>query len=98
MLFKHKYIIAPTVTPADAIVQAAKELEDVIKDKIPTPLAKSDIDRLKECTNIFGLNFTTKEEEENAEPPRVRTKEGKAINHSKPRSKMEQSQKSDTAS
>ena len=31
-LFKHKYITAPTVTPADAIVHAAKELEDVIKN------------------------------------------------------------------
>ena len=49
MLFKHKYITAPTVTPADAIVKAAKELEDVIKNKIPPPFAKSGIDRLKEC-------------------------------------------------
>ena len=46
-MFKHKYITVPTVTPADAIIQAAKELEDVIKHKIPPPLAKSGIDRLK---------------------------------------------------
>ena len=99
VLFKRKYITAPTVTSANAIVQVAKELEDVIKNKIPPHLAKSSIDRLKECTIIFGPNFTTREGEENAEPPRVGTKEGKAVNHSKPRSKMEQShQKSDTPS
>ena len=63
VLFKHKYITAPTVTPADAIIQAVKELEDVIKNKIPPPLAKSGIDRLKECTSIFGQDFTTKEED-----------------------------------
>ena len=45
VLFKHKYIIAPTVTPADAIVQAAKELEDVIRNKIPPLLARSEICR-----------------------------------------------------
>ena len=79
MLFKHKYITAPTVTPADAIIQAEKELEDVIKNKIPPPFAKSVIDRLKECTHIFCPNFTTKEEEKSAELPRVGTKEGATI-------------------
>ena len=50
VLFKHKYITAPTVTPSDAIIQAAKELEDTLKSKIPPPLAKSGIDTLKQCT------------------------------------------------
>ena len=76
VLFKHKYITAPTVTPADAIVQAAKELEDVTKNKIPPTPAKSGIDRLKECTNIFGSHFTTAEEAESTDPPRMGTKEG----------------------
>ena len=76
MLFKHKYITAPTVTPADAYIQATKELEDVIKDKIPPPLAESGTDRLKECTNIFGSHFTTTEKEESTDPPRVGTKKG----------------------
>ena len=75
-MFKHKYVTAPTVTPADAIIKAAKELEDVIKNKIPPPLAKSEIDRLKECTSIFGQDFTTKEEEESEEPPRVGASDG----------------------
>ena len=35
VLFKHKYIPAPTVTLADTIVEAAKELEDVTKNEIP---------------------------------------------------------------
>ena len=42
--------------------------------KIPPPLAKSGIDRLKECTNIFGPHVTTTEEEESTDPPRVDTK------------------------
>ena len=71
VLFKHKYITAPTVTPADAIIQAAKELEDAIKNKIPPPLAKSGIDKLKEYTNIFGTEFTSKNEEESVKPLRV---------------------------
>ena len=78
VLFKHKYITAPAVTPADAIIQAAKELEDTIKGKIPPPLAKSGIDRLKECTNIFGAQFTAGNSEDGAGPPRVGTRDGAA--------------------
>jgi hypothetical protein len=46
----------------------------VLRNKIPPPLAKSGIDKLKECTNLFGPNFTTKEDE-TATPPRVGAKE-----------------------
>ena len=77
-MFKHKYITSPTVTPADAIIQATKELEDTIKNKIPPPLVKSGIDKLKECTNIFGTEFTSKNEEESVTPPRVGTGDGAA--------------------
>ena len=44
------------------------------KNRIPQPLAKSGVDRLKECTNICGLQFTTKEEEDSMDPPRMGTK------------------------
>ena len=67
------------MTPADAIIQAAKELEDVIKHKIPPPLTKSGIDRLKECTNIFGPEFTAKNEEKNVKSPRVGTRDGATL-------------------
>ena len=60
VIFKHKYITSPTVTPADAIVQAAKQLADVLKGNIPPPLVKSGIDHIKALTNIFD---TTKVEE-----------------------------------
>merc|ERR1712086_715594 len=52
--FKHKYITNPGVTPADAIVHATKQLTDVLRGNIPPPLVKSDIDTLKQITNIFG--------------------------------------------
>ena len=46
VIFKHKYITMPTVTPADAIVQAAKQLTDALKGNIPPALAKSGIDHI----------------------------------------------------
>ena len=53
VLFKHKYITAPKVSPADAIVQVARQLADAIKGNIPPPLAKSGIDHIKELTNFL---------------------------------------------
>ena len=57
VLFKHKYTTAPMVTPADAIIQAAKELEDAIKKYLHLQPKVGQIDRLKECTKIFGPIF-----------------------------------------
>jgi hypothetical protein len=74
VVFKHKYITSPTVTPADAIVQAAKNLANALKGKIPPPLAKSGIDQLRALTGIF--NATNEQNPESppdsvAPPPRV---------------------------
>lgn len=62
VIFKHKYITTPTVTPEDAIVAAAKELERAIRGYVPPPLAKSGIDQIKELTNIFDITKVSPEE------------------------------------
>ena len=54
MYFKHKYITDPAVTPADQIVQAAKELTDLLKDKGTPLLVKSSTAPLKQPSNIFA--------------------------------------------
>ena len=79
MKFKHKYTTNFGTTPADAIVQATKQLMDVLKGNIPPPLVQSGIDTLKQITNIFGGTSDAYEkkvemaapEEPAAEPPRV---------------------------
>ena len=53
VIFKHKYNTTPTVTPADAIVQSAKQLADALQGNIPPPLVKSGIDHIRELTSIF---------------------------------------------
>ncbi|KAL7551824.1 hypothetical protein ACHAWF_015016 [Thalassiosira exigua] len=80
--FKHKYITTPTVTPADAIVQAARQLANALKGNVPPPLVKSGIDHIKELTSIFDDTKTAYEDRAQAEqaaqrekrthPPRVR--------------------------
>ena len=73
-MFKHKYITSPAVTPADAIVQAAKKIANALKGTLPPPLATSGIDQLRALTRIF--NTTTEHApgtntESDAPPPRV---------------------------
>ena len=53
VVFKHKYITTPTVTPADAIVQAAKQLDNRLRGNVPPPLVESSINHIKELTAIF---------------------------------------------
>ena len=53
LIFKHKYITNPSVTPGDAIVNAAKQLTSVLRGSIPPPLVKSGIDHLRAFTGIF---------------------------------------------
>ena len=54
MYFKHKYITSPTVTPADTIVQATKELVYALCGKTAPPLIQSGIDELINLSNIFA--------------------------------------------
>ena len=35
MFFKHKYLMMPTITPADALIKAADNLMDAISGVIP---------------------------------------------------------------
>ena len=46
MYFKHKYITDPAVMPADAVVQAAKQLADALKGVGPPPMAASSVKQL----------------------------------------------------
>ncbi|KAL7523689.1 LOW QUALITY PROTEIN: hypothetical protein ACHAWF_000626, partial [Thalassiosira exigua] len=75
VIFKHKYITSPTVTPADAIVQAAKQLADALKGNIPPPLVKSGIDHIKALTNIFDTTKTeqAKRDEQQASKAKATT-------------------------
>ena len=57
MHFKHKYITMPSVTSADAVVQAAKELVDALKNKLPPPLAQPSDAQLKSLSDIFTPNI-----------------------------------------
>ena len=53
VFFKHKYITMPTVTPADAIIQAAKQLADSLQGKSPSFLTPSATDQIKQLSDIF---------------------------------------------
>ena len=46
MYFKHKYITSPTITPQDAVIQAAKQLADILNGVFSLPLGESGIDKL----------------------------------------------------
>jgi hypothetical protein len=70
MFFKHKYITSPTVTPADAIVQAAKQLTDALKGFVPPPISESGIEQIRKLTSIF-TNDDGVAPTEGAHPPRV---------------------------
>ena len=47
VFFKHKHITNPTVTPADAIVNAAKDLTAALKGNVPGSLGATSLDDLK---------------------------------------------------
>ncbi len=53
MYFKHKYITMPSLTLADAVVQAANELVDALKGKLPPPLTQPSTAQLKTLGDIF---------------------------------------------
>jgi hypothetical protein len=62
MYFKHKYITMPSVTSADAVVQAAKELIDALKCKLPAPLTQPSTAQIKSLSDIFTPNMEEKAE------------------------------------
>ena len=57
MAFKHKYITMPSVTLADAVVQAVKELVDALKNKLPPPLTQPSTAQIKSLSDIFSPDF-----------------------------------------
>ena len=62
MYFKHKYITMPSLTLADAVVQAAKELVDALRGKLPPPLAQPSSAQLKTLSDIFTPALARNEE------------------------------------
>ena len=51
---KHKYISNPNVTPADAVIAAAGNLDSALKGKIPASLQKSPLADLMRLSEIFS--------------------------------------------
>ena len=69
MYFKHKYITMPSLTSADAVVQAAKELVDALKSKLPPPLTQPSSAQLRVLSDIFNpqnadANVSAEEEQQ----------------------------------
>ena len=54
MCLKHKHITNPTVTPADAIVHASKELTEALKGNVPGSLGDTSLDDLAKVEQIFA--------------------------------------------
>ena len=53
-VFKHNHITNPTVTPADAIVHAAKELTEALKGNVPGSLREISLEELERVEQIFA--------------------------------------------
>ena len=85
MFFKHKHTTNPTVTPADSIVHAAKELTEALKGNVPRSLGDTSLDDLAKVEQIFAQRAQSykamskvveqppRVRKESATPPRVET-------------------------
>ena len=74
VFFKRKHITNPTVTPADAIVNAAKDLTAALKGNIPGSLGATSLDDLKQLEEIFAQKSKSYKalSPVDTQPPRVR--------------------------
>jgi hypothetical protein len=54
VFFKHKYITMPDVTPADAIVEAARQLSATLQGRAPSFLIPTETDQIRQLSNIFS--------------------------------------------
>ena len=54
VFFKHKHLTTPTVTPADAIINAAKDLTAALRGEVSGPLGATSLDDLKKMEEIFS--------------------------------------------
>ena len=74
VFFKHKHITNPTVTPADAIVNASKDLTAALKGNVPGSLGATSLDDLKQLEEIFAQKAKSYKAliPVEAQPPRVR--------------------------
>jgi len=70
MFFKHKYITSSTVTPEDAVVQAATQLAHTLSGIVPPPISESGIEKIRRLTSIFS-NQDDVAPTEGVHPPRV---------------------------
>ena len=83
VFFEHNHITNPTVTPADAIFRAAKELTEALKGNVPGSLGETSLEELERVEQIFAqtsqcyksMNKVVEQPsrvmEEAATPPRV---------------------------
>jgi len=76
MCFKHKYITAPTVTKEDALIQAAQQLTDALHGKMPPPLSKSGLTKLKRMATIFSSKLFKPPSEQDKDSPDTEPIEG----------------------
>ena len=56
VFFKHKHITNPTVTPADAIINAAKDITAALRGDVSGPLGAKSLDDLKKMEEISPPN------------------------------------------
>lgn len=52
-IFKHQYLTMPKTTKADAIVKAAKELTQAIKNKLPSAVPATNMEAFMKLSSIF---------------------------------------------
>ena len=71
MFFKHKYITMPALTAADAVVQAARDLIEAMKGKLPPPLAQPSTEQIKTLASIFTPSTPSIEAQQQASPQEV---------------------------
>ena len=69
VFFKNKQITNTTVSPEDAVVQAAKELIAALKRRMPSALERSTVQDLEKLDKIFNKTEVIYKENRNDDPP-----------------------------
>ena len=76
VFLKHKHITNTTVSPEDAVVQAAKELTAALKWRMPSALEGSTVQELEKLDKIFNqISVTYKDIRNDAPPPQRMSEE-----------------------
>ena len=81
ILFKQKYITNPTVTPEDAVIAAATNLADALKNKIPHHLKEYSRQELFRLRKLFKEAITIENIQTKAYPTYLETDKKLGIEH-----------------